>query len=123
MITTRTRKCKDDSSFEQEGDYVATISVGHNANENDMLFKNAHCDDIWFHLASGPSAHVYLHVDSGTISKRNYLTLLHECADFVRKYSKCCYNASVNYLPRRYLYKDAQCKQGEVILKKSPKRL
>ena len=35
--------------------------VGKNALENSLIIKNAHQNDLWFHVAKGTSSHVILH--------------------------------------------------------------
>ena len=105
------------TSDEGEPFWQAIISIGRNANENDMLWKQANQTDLWFHLRNHPSAHVYLSIQ-GNPNKRTMSCLLNECANFVRCYSKCAGNAQVNMLERRHVAKGG--KPGEVILKKSP---
>ena len=101
-------------------EWSATIHVGRNCVENDLLFFQAHQNDVWFHLDKGSSAHVYLHIDKGTLNKGALSQLMHECADLVRQHSKCNSNAKVASLPKRYLRKTPDCKPGEVILVRSP---
>ena len=97
--------------------WSATINLGRNANENDLLFRTAKQMDMWFHLYNLPSAHAYLSIN-GNPSTSCLKSLMQECANLVRQYSKCAGNTKVNYLQRRFLSKGS--KAGEVVLKKSP---
>jgi len=95
-----------------------TIRIGQNARENDSLFYTAKAEDLWFHLNSGPSAHVYLIIDNCS-DKMERKRLVHQSANMVRLHSKCAMNAKVVYLERRHLEKPKDSSAGQIYMKKS----
>lgn len=105
------------SGSDDEMVWSATIAVGRNAAENDALFSKAKQTDIWFHLHNLPSAHVYLSI-TGNPSKACIKSLVQECANLVKQYSKCASNAKVDYVKKRYISKGN--KPGEVVMRKRP---
>jgi len=100
------------------GNLIATIKIGQNAKENDILFKESKSEDLWFHLKSGPSSHVWLITDNPLKNKK----LVKECAMFVKEYSKCASRVKVIFSLKKYLQKDEE-KEGSVILKRTPNEL
>lgn len=95
--------------------WKATIKVGQNAKENDVLFCSAKQNDIWFHLDKGPSCHVYLSIVYGMPPKHNLVRLISECEDIVRANSKCAPNAKVIHAEKRNIRK-VYGKEGEVVV-------
>lgn len=46
------------------------IVIGQNAKENDVLIKESHPMDLWFHLSNVPSAHLVLRSKGDKIPRR-----------------------------------------------------
>lgn len=103
---------------DDDGNVIVTIKIGGNAKENDKLFKEASQDDLWFHLQSLPSTHVWLSTDQPMKNKK----LIKECAHLVKDNSKCASRVTVIYTLKKNLKKDHE-KPGSVILQKSPDSL
>jgi predicted ribosome quality control (RQC) complex YloA/Tae2 family protein len=110
-----------ESTFQVNSECTATIKVGKNALENDMLFNTSKPSDIWFHLKNGSSAHVYLSV-SDELNKSDMKTIFVHCANLVKQHSKCNDKSKVIYLERQYLRKK-DCQVGQVLLVKKPREL
>ena len=107
-----------------DGLHFATIKVGKNAVENVKLFDEALQDDLWFHLDSGPSSHVWLHMENGLTLENIELTkrksLIRECGVYVAENSKCGgRNVKICYLEKKHLKRDKE-KLGTVYLQKKP---
>ena len=62
-----------------------TIRIGENATDNDQIIKEAHENDVWFHLSSLPSCHVII-----SCSKKYPLTkqMVNYCASLVKEHGK-----------------------------------
>lgn len=46
------------------------IMIGQNAKENDILIKQSHPMDLWFHLSNVPSAHLVLKSGGDRVPRR-----------------------------------------------------
>lgn len=98
------------------------ILIGQNQNENDIILRQCHQEDLWFHLSKGPSAHVILSPttprDPAVLQNK---TMKNQCVQLVREHSKCAQTASVDCLARRHL--KLLDTPGNVLLKKRPLRI
>jgi predicted ribosome quality control (RQC) complex YloA/Tae2 family protein len=93
------------------------VSVGENAKENDDLFKSANQGHYWFHADKLPSAHVWLQTPNETPPTRS---LIKYCCGLVKDHTKGAGGKlSVVYTIKKHLGKDKECKQGEVIVRKT----
>ena len=109
----KTEQIQDEFDDNSLNDNIVHIFIGQNAQENDKLFKMAKQNDIFFHLNSGPSAHVWL-TNCSLPSKQ----LLNKCAQYVHENSKCVSTAKVIYISKKHLKKGD--KPGSVILQRTP---
>lgn len=65
-----------------------TIEVGENAQENQMLCKNARQNDLWFHLDGQSSPHAILSSPDGkAMSEARVRDSIHEAAQLVKYFS------------------------------------
>jgi predicted ribosome quality control (RQC) complex YloA/Tae2 family protein len=46
------------------------VVMGQNAKENDLIIKNSHPMDLWFHLSDVPSAHLVIRNNGDKIPRR-----------------------------------------------------
>ena len=70
-----------------------SIVLGQNREENTELIKNALPDDIWMHLADGPSPHVIIRVQ-GSVDFR----ILRSAARILKQASKKRYENDVEMI-------------------------
>jgi len=107
--------------FTSTADPSASIYMGKDKHENEFLIKFAQHHDIWFHVDSLSSAHVYLRtqepIDSyDSLSKE----LIQECAQLTKANSiEGCKKASVgiNFTWATNLLKTADMQTGAVSFK------
>ena len=93
-----------------------TVLVGKNNTQNDQLtFKIAKRDDIWFHVKDAPGSHVILVCEGGEPSDDDYT----EAASIAAKYSsqKDSPQVAVDYTRVRNIKKPNGAKPGFVIYK------
>lgn len=69
MITTQL--------FIHETNKEYTVSIGKNQKDNDLIIKNAHPNDLWFHLQNISSPHIVLHTQGDSIPKRYISQIIH----------------------------------------------
>lgn len=67
-------------TFEVKG---VTISIGKNANGNDILWKNSQPSDTWLHLENSSSPHAVIHTNEYNKD------IIREAGVLVKQYSKC----------------------------------
>ncbi len=99
--------------YKTSGGY--TLLVGKNNIQNDNLtFKIADKDDLWFHVKDMPGSHVILVTDGEEPSERDYT----EAAEIAAYYSKATAGpVAVDYTKVRNVKKPAGAKPGFVIYK------
>lgn len=72
-----------------------TISVGKNAEGNDMLYRNAMPYDIWLHLKDVSSPHAILHISDKNVAD---LKSIRYAAQLVKMHSKSKFRNNVNVI-------------------------
>jgi len=81
---------KEEIILDRKSDVELTYWIGENANDNWTCIDKANQNDIWFHLADHPSAHVILRLsqeDKLTVKRIAKQTLIH-CAQQCKLHSK-----------------------------------
>jgi predicted ribosome quality control (RQC) complex YloA/Tae2 family protein len=63
--------------FVHETNKEYTVFIGKNKNENDLIIKNSHPNDLWFHLQGVSSPHIVLQTQGDTIPKRYISQIVH----------------------------------------------
>ena len=99
--------------YETSGGY--TVLVGKNNIQNDNLtFKLAAKDDIWFHVKDMPGSHVIMQTGGEEPSERDYT----EAAEMAAYFSKATAGpVAVDYTKVKNVKKPAGSKPGFVIYK------
>jgi predicted ribosome quality control (RQC) complex YloA/Tae2 family protein len=89
------------------------IVMGENARENDMIIKNGHPMDLWFHLSNVPSAHLVIKNRGDKIPRRYINEISSMLFENNKKYMK---NTNVIYTEIRNVKRTDV--PGRVITKK-----
>jgi len=89
------------------------VFIGKNNKQNDEIRKNAHNNDIWFHVKDSSGAHVILRTENKKVNENTIL----KCAIIAAKNSRGKNNnkVSVDYTYIKYVKKHPSKKPGMVI--------
>jgi len=77
-------------------DIEITYLVGKNQSENHPLIKSSEPDDLWFHLADLPSAHVVAQVAALTLTEEQEMKMIIEGIEILKTKMKQIEPTNVN---------------------------
>ena len=77
-------------------DIEITYVVGKNQSENHPLIQSSEPDDLWFHLADLPSAHVVAQVAAKTLTEEQEMTMIIKGIEILKMKMKITEPINVN---------------------------